>query len=30
MDVAFGVVGFERRGLVPFQFLEVEFLDEIR
>jgi hypothetical protein len=30
LDVAFRVVGFERRGFVSFQFLEVEFLDEIR
>jgi hypothetical protein len=30
LDVSFGVVGFEGRSLVPFQFLEVEFLDKIR
>ena len=30
LDVAFGVVGFEGRRLVPFQFLEVELLNEIR
>jgi hypothetical protein len=30
LDMSFGVVGFEGRSLVPFQFLEVEFLDEIR
>jgi hypothetical protein len=30
LNVAFGVVGFKGRKLVPFQFLEVEVLDEIR